>query len=158
MVKGYSPVPSYSPQGTNYINDLLQQISGFLPQAAHGYQQFLPGGGGGQPIIDQAMQRYQQQTIPSIMNAFGSEAGIGSSALNQALASSAANLNTDLSSQLAQMQMSAAGGLGQLGIQGGSLGMQGSQQTYMPNQQSFLKQLLLSLIPGLGTMGGGFFR
>lgn len=156
MPSGYKELPTFTPQGTSYINDLLSQISGFLPQAAQGFQQFLPGGGGGQPIIDQAMRQYQQQTIPSIMNAFGSNSGRGSSALNQALAASAANLNTDLASQLAQLQLTAAQGLGGLGLGGGQLGLEGSKRSFMQKSPNFLQSLLLGFLPGASRSAGSF--
>lgn len=155
MPSGYKEISTFTPQGQSYINDLLGQISGFLPQAAQGFSQFLPGGGGGQPIVDQAMKNYQQRTIPSILNAFGSTSGRGSSALNQALAASASDLNTDLFSQLAQMQLQASQGLGSLGLGGGQLGLQGSQRTFMPKQPSFLQHLLLGLLQGGSSIGGG---
>ena len=157
MPYGYKEVSSLTPQGSSYINDLLSQIQSFLPQAAAGYSQFLPGGGGGQPIIDQAMKNYQQRTIPSILNAFGSNSGRGSSGLNQALAGSASDLNTDLGSQLAQLQLSASQGLGQLGLGGGQLGLAGSQRTFMPKSPTFLQNLLLGLLQGGSGIAGGLF-
>jgi len=96
-------------------------------EAAAGYQQFLPGGGGGQPIVQAALNRFQQQTLPSIMQAYGSGAKT-SSALNQALAAGAANLNTDLAAQLAGMQLTAASGLGGLSGQQSRLGLDRSAQ------------------------------
>ncbi len=128
---------------------MLQQSQGNYQQAAQGFQQFLPGGGGGQAISDAAHQRFQQQTIPSIMNAFGSDAK-SSSALNQALAAGASNLNTDIAAQLAQMQLGAAQGLGGLAQGQASIGTQTPQFAYAPKQQPFWQSALLG---GLNTAG-----
>lgn len=138
---------------------LLQQLTGNAqPQiqgAAEGYKQFLPGGGGGQAITDAANKNYQQKTLPSILNAFGSNSK-GGSALNQALGASAANLNTDLASQLAQMQLSAAGGLGSLGLSQAGLSAQTPQFAYQQQQTPFWQQALLGTIGAGGDVLGGW--
>lgn len=151
---GYTKKSTTTPQQQAFLNQILQQAAPASQQAAAGYGQFLPGGGGGQAIIDQAMQRYQQQTLPSIMNAYGSGAK-GSSALNQALAASASNLNTDLAAQLAGMQLQAAQGLGNMGLGLGNLGTQ-SQFAYMPRQQPFWQSALLGGLPAAGQIGGAY--
>ena len=133
------------------INQLISQAAPNFQQAASGYQQFLPGGGGGEAISNAAHQRFQQQTVPGILNAFGSGAKT-SSALNQALAAGAANLNTDIASQLAQMQLGAAQGLGNLGAQQTGYGLSPTfayQQRALP----FWQQLLLSGIQGGSQIG-----
>lgn len=135
------------------LDQFLGQAGGFTGQAAQGYQQFLPGGGGGQAIANAAQQRFQQQTIPSIMNAFGSGAK-SSSALNQALAAGAANLNTDIASQLAGMQLQAAQGLGGLGLGAGGQGLNREAFAYMANQPGFLENMLLAAISGGSQVGG----
>jgi hypothetical protein len=140
-----------TPEQKSYLNQLIQQAGANAPQAAQGFAQFLPGGGGGQPIIDAAQQRFQQQTIPQIMNAFGTN-GKSSSALNQALAASGAQLNTDLAAQLAQMQLSAASGLGGLAQNQGALGAGTPQFALAPKQTPFWQQLLLQ---GVGQLGQG---
>lgn len=72
-----------------------------------------------QSFIDPAMQAYEQQVLPSIQQRFiGANAG-SSSALNQALASSAADISTSIGSQAGQFyqqaQQNKLGALGQLG-------------------------------------------
>ncbi len=146
---GYTQKQTVTPDVATFLQQILGPAMQNQQAAAEGYKQFLPGGGGGQAIANAAQQRYQQQTIPSIMNAYGSNAK-GSSALNQALASSAANLNTDLASQLAQMQLYASGGLGNLGQGQGSLGAQMPQFAFMQRQPPLWQQLIQS---GLGTAG-----
>ena len=152
---GYTQKPTVTPQQSALLNQLLSMASPNLQSAAQGFKQFLPGGGGGEAIANAAQQRFQQQTIPSIMNAFGSGAK-SSSALNQALAAGAANLNTDLAAQLAQMQLSAAEGLGHLGSQQAGLGTQTPQFAYMQRQMPFWQSLLLGGIGAGGQLGGGF--
>lgn len=154
QTRGYDQVSTVTPQQGQYANQALAQGGQNQQQAAAGFQQFLPGGGGGQPIIDAAQKRYQQQTIPSIMNAFGSGSK-GSGALNQALAASAGDLNTNIASQLAGMQLQAAGGLGNLGLSQGGQGQQ-SQFALQPQQMPFWQQAILSAIGGAGGAAGGF--
>ncbi len=151
---GYSKKAAITGEQKNLLSQLMQQAIPNQQQAAQGYQQFLPGGGGGQPIINQANRNFQQETIPSILNAFGTGSKT-SSALNQALAAGAANLNTDLASQLSQLQLSAAQGLGNLGQGQAGLGAQTSQFGYQQNQQPFWQQLLLGGIGAGGQIGGG---
>jgi len=85
---GYSQMPTLRPEQLSLLQNLIGQGNANASQAAQGFAQFLPGGGGGQPIIDAAMKRYQQQTVPSLLNSFGGNSK-GNSGLNQALAASA---------------------------------------------------------------------
>jgi len=148
----YAQQPAITPEQKTLLDQLLGQAGGNFQQAAQGFAQFLPGGGGGQAITEQANKNFQQQTIPSILNAFGSGSK-SSSALNQALASGASNLNTDLASQLAQMQLQAAGGLGGLAGQQGQLGSK-NQFDYLQKQQPFWQQAILGGINAGGKVGG----
>lgn len=151
----YTQKETLLPQQMGLLNQLLQQAGGYTQQAAQGYSQFLPGGGGGEAIKQQALQDYQQQTIPSILNAFGSGSK-GSSALNQALASSASNLNTNLASQLAQMQLGASQGLAGLGQGQQQLGLGTPGFAYMQRQPPLWQQLLQSGIGAAGSAAGGY--
>jgi hypothetical protein len=135
-------------------NQGLQQSQ----QAAQGFQQFLPGGGGGQALIDQAMKRYQQQTVPSLLSSLGGGSK-GSSGLNQALAASASDLNTNLGAQLAQMQLQASQGLGSLGQsqqglgnQQAGLGVQTPGFAYQQNQMPFYQSAILAALGGGGDL------
>ena len=130
---------------------LAQSLPGYQ-QAAQGYQQFLPGGGGGQAITAQANKNFQQNTLPSIMNAFGSGSK-NSSALNQALASGAANLNTDLASQLSQLQLQAAQGMGNLAGQQAQLGQQ-DQFALSPKKPPLWQQYLGTGLDVVGNVAG----
>lgn len=157
-MQGYEEISNLNDVQKTLLDQILGSAGSFLPQAASGYQQFLPGGGGGQAFINQANQNFRQNTIPSILNAFGSQSGRNSSALNQALASSAANLNTDLASQLAQMQLQASQGLGALGLGGSNLGLGTQTKSYLQKQPTFLEQIILGLVGGLGAPVGGFLK
>jgi hypothetical protein len=152
---GYSQLPTMTPEQQTLLSKYTGQALPWQQQAAQGFQQFLPGGGGGQPIIDAAMKNYQQKTIPSITNAFGSNAK-SSSALNQALASSASDLNTNLASQLAQMQMQASQGLGGLGQNAGNQALNAQSFAYQPTATPFWQDMLLSLISGGSQLGSAF--
>lgn len=145
---GYAQKTTVTPEQKSLLDQFLSQAGQNAQGAAEGFRQFLPGGGGGKPIIDQANKNFQQQTIPSIMNAFGSGAK-SSSALNQALAAGASNLNTDIAAQIAQMQLGAAQGLGGLAQGQGQLGSK-DQFAYLQRQMPFWQQLALA-----GTQAGG---
>lgn len=151
---GYTKKDVFTPDQLSILQQIMGQSAGNLGSAAEGFKQFLPGGGGGEAIAQAAQSRFQQQTLPSIMNAFGSGAK-SSSALNQALAAGAANLNTDLASQLAQMQLSAASGLGSLGGAQAQLGSQ-PQFAYMQRQMPFWQSALLGGLGAGGQLAGGF--
>lgn len=137
---GYSQKSNRAPFQLDALKNITSQSAPYLAQAAQGYQQFLPGGGGGEAIKNQANQNFQQQTIPSILNAFGSGTK-GSTSLNQGLASGAANMNTDLASLLSQLQLNAAQGLGNLGIQGQQLGQTGTFD-WLQRQPPMWQQIL----------------
>ena len=143
---GYVKKEAVTPEQQTLLNQFLQQAGLNTQQASQGYAQFLPGGGGGEPIAQAAQQRFQQQTIPSILNAFGTGSK-GSSALNQALAAGGANLNTDLAAQLAQMQLQASQGQGNLGVQQGQLGSK-DQFAYLQRQQPFWQSAILAGLSG----------
>jgi hypothetical protein len=128
-------------------------------QSVEATRQFLPGGQGFAPIQAEAQRNFQQQTIPSILNAFGSGAK-SSSALNQALAGAGQNLNTSLASQLAQMQLGAAhqgAGLAQLpfqqGLSAAGLGLGTSPFAYLQRAAPFWQDLLLAGISGGSKIG-----
>lgn len=151
---GYTQKETLLPEQMSLLQQILSQGGGqFTQQAAEGYKQFLPGGGGGEAIKAQAMKDYQQRTIPSIMNAFGSNSK-GSSSLNQALASSASDLNTNLASQLSQMQLGAAQGLGNLGLGGQQQGLNTPGFAYMQQQPPIWQQLLQSFLGAGGQAAG----
>lgn len=152
---GYEQKSVITPEIQSFLQQILGPAMGNQQAAAEGYKQFLPGGSGGQAITDQANKNFQQQTIPSILNAFGSGAK-GSSSLNQALAAGASNLNTDLASMLSQAQLHAAGGIGNLGNSQASLGTQTPQFAYLQKQPPLWQQLLQTGISSAGQVGKGF--
>lgn len=151
---GYMQMPTLNQGQQNQLNQITSGTNPLINQAAQGYQQFLPGGEGGQPIISDAMRRYQQQTIPQILNAFGS-GGKGSSALNQALGASGADLQSSLMSQLAQMQLGAAQGLGNLQQGQQQIGLGTSPFAYLQKQPPMWQQILQSTLGAAGGIGAG---
>ena len=146
---GYKQQSTISPEQLTLLQQLIGQASPNQQSAAQGFNQFLPGGGGGQAITNAANKNFQQQTIPSILNAFGTGSK-GSSSLNQALAAGSSDLNTNIGSILAQMQLQASQGLGGLGLQQAGLGAQTPQFGFMQRQQPFWQSALLG---GLGAGG-----
>lgn len=146
---GYTQKETLTPDVQALIQQLTQMSGNNQQAAAEGYKQFLPGGGGGEAIANQAQQRFQQQTIPSILNSFG-QGSKSSSALNQALAAGGANLNTDIASMLAQLQLGASQGLGNLGTAQSHTAAATPQFAYLQKQPPFWQQLALA-----GTQAGG---
>lgn len=163
---GYVQKESLTGTGQQTLEQLLQQalqsLSGqgglsqnpLYNQSVEATRQFLPGGEGFNPIQAEAQRNFQQQTIPSILNAFGTGSK-GSSALNQALAGAGQNLNTSLASQLAQMQLGAAQQGSQLaqqpyqqGLQSAGLGLNTSPFAYMQRPRPFWQDLTLAGITG----------
>ena len=140
------------------LQSLLQQLTSGganTAAAAEGYKQFLPGGGGGDAIKQQAMRDYQQQTIPSILNAFG-PGSKGSTSLNQALGSSGSDLNTNLASMLSQLQLHAAQGLGNLGAGQQQSGLSTPGFSYLQRQPPLWQQITQSLIGAGGQAAAGY--
>ncbi len=99
-----------APLMTQEQQDFLSQtLAGLGPQAGAAFQQFLQPydqeqfqGLFQQAFVDPAMLTYEQQVLPAIQQRFV-EAGAGSSsALNQALGQSAADLSTMLGGQMGQ--------------------------------------------------------
>lgn len=145
---GYQKLDAVTKEQKTLLDQYLKQAQGNTAGAAQGFNQFLPGGGGGQAFQQQAQKNFEQSTVPSILNAFGTGSK-GSSSLNQALASGAANLNTDLAAKLADMQLQASQGLGNLGLGQGQIGSK-DQFAYSPKQTPFWQQALLG---GIGAAG-----
>jgi hypothetical protein len=152
---GYTKKDTLTPDVQALIQQLTQQAAPNYAAASEGYKQFLPGGGGGQPIIDAANKNFQQQTVPSILNAFGT-GNKGSSSLNQALAAGASNLNTDLASQLAQMQLQASQGIGNIGAQQSGIAAQTPQFAYLQKQKPLWQSLTEATLGAGGQAIGGW--
>ncbi len=152
---GYIEKPAVTPEQKSFLDQILAMAGGNLGQAAKGFADFLPGGGGGKAITEQANKNFQQQTIPSILNSFGTGSK-GSSSLNQALAAGASNLNTDLASQLSQMQLAASQGLGNIGLGQGGIGAGTPQFSYLQKQPPLWASLLQGSLGPLGSVLGGW--
>lgn len=106
-----------------------------------------------QAYVQPAMQTFQRETIPSIMQAFGDVNAGSSSALNQALAQSAADLSTSLGSQYGQLYgQNVQNQLAALKMFQPML----AQQTFSPqfNQQA---GILPGIIEAAGKIGAGYY-
>ena len=129
------------------------------PQAAQSYQQFLQPYDPAQyedvfnkSVVNPAMQQYNQQIIPAIQQRFVDADAGSSSALNQALGKSAADLGNMLGGQyldfFKQQQANTLSSLSGLG------GLSG-QQTFSP-LISQKQGILGPLIGSAGTIGSGY--
>lgn len=152
---GYRQVDTVTPEVKTFLQQILGPAMQNQQAASEGYKQFLPGGGGGQAITNQANKNFEQQTLPSIFNAFGTGSK-GSSALNQALAAGASNLNTDLASMLSQAQLQASGGIGSLGLNQGNTGTGTNQFGFLQKQPPFWQSLLMGGLSGGSNVLGSF--
>lgn len=152
---GYMKKDTLLPEQLQTLISQLSQSQGNTQASAEGFKQFLPGGGGGDPIKAQAMKDYQQKTIPSILNAFGSGSK-GSTSLNQALASSGADLNTNLASMLSQLQLQASQGIGSLGSNQSQQGLSTPGFSYLQRQPPLWQQLLQTGVQTGGKVAGAY--
>lgn len=112
-----------SNEQTNFINQIVGQLTG-QAGGAYGdmtqeydpeqFQQMFQ-----QAFVDPAMMNYSQQVVPGLQQQFNDANAGSSSALNQALASSAKDLSTGIGSQMGQFyqnyQSNKLGALGQMG-------------------------------------------
>lgn len=132
------------PQAQQSLMGLLQ---GFDPQQNQDMFQ--------QAFVDPAMMQFEQQILPAIQQRFVDAGAGSSSALNQALGQSAADLSTMLGSQMGQFtqQQQALGQQGQLGGLGALQGAIG-QQAFQPMIQQ-RQGLAGPLIGAAGTALGG---
>ena len=90
----------YSSAITGLGPDFLQSLGGFMqPQSQEQMDATFQ-----KTFVDPAMQTYNQKTIPGIQQAFSDANAGSSSALNQALASSASDLSTNIGAQYGQFQ------------------------------------------------------
>ena len=90
----------YSSVLTGLGPDFMQSLGGFMqPQSQEDMDATFQ-----KTFVDPAMQTFEQKTIPGIQQAFGDANAGSSSALNQALASSASDLSTNIGAQYGQLQ------------------------------------------------------
>ena len=98
-------------------------------------------------VVEPSLQQYEQQVLPSIQQRFVDMGAGSSSALNQALAQSAQDLQKGLAGQylpfMQGQQRNTLQALSQLG------GLSG-QKTFQPYQQQGILGSLLSALSGLG--------
>jgi len=154
---GYIKTLSVTKNQTKTLDKFLKQSIPLQKEAAEIFRGFgSPNGSAYKSITDAANTNFQQQTIPSILNAFGSDSR-GSSALNQTLAQGATSLNKDLAAQLSGMKLQGAQGLAGLGTGQATLGTQTPQFAYQQRQQPFWQSLLLGGVQAGGEAARGAF-
>jgi hypothetical protein len=125
--------------------EIFQQI--LQPQTPEQFQDLYQ-----QAFIDPAMRTYEQQVVPSIQQRFVEAGASSSSALNQALGQSAADLSTMIGSQAGQFYQQQQGQqLNALQL----LNQLAGQRAVEPIVKQ--KQGMAGpLIGAAGTMAGGF--
>ena len=144
--------PRYGPEQEQMLTQMIQQN---LPQLQHVLSGQLAGLGSPEAqeqfqaqFMAPAMQNFEQQVMPSIQERFQDMGAGASSALNQALASSAADMQTQLFGQFAQQQQGAQQqALSQL-----------IQLLSQPQHEALIRQdagLLPGIISGLSQIGSG---
>ena len=154
---GYIKKEATTKNVSKLLEKLAKQSLPLQKESAEIFRGFgSPTGSAAQSITNAANKNFQQQTIPSILNAFGSDAR-GSSALNQTLAAGASDLNTNIAAQLGQQQLSAAQGLGNLGSGQAQLSAGTPQFAYAQRAQPFWQSLLGAGVQAGGQAAGGYF-
>ena len=139
-------VPMGTPEQMEYLSQVLQ---GLGPQAQSAFQQFLQPydqeqfqGLFQQSFIDPAMQTFEQQVLPAVQQRFVDANAGSSSALNQALGQSAADLSTMLGGQMGQFYQNQQGNqLQALNTLGGMSG-QKMQEPIIQQKQGYLGPLI----------------
>lgn len=132
-------------------NALMQLLQGFDQTKLMDFYQ--------KGLVNPSIQTYQEQILPSIQERFIDANAGSSSALNQALAKSATDLNSGLSGQLAGLlyQGQQQSSQNQLGALNQILSLLG-QRTYEPIVQGPQTGLLKDVIGGGAQLGAAFLR
>lgn len=158
MMGGTSQVDLLAPNQRGYLSGALSPggyYSQFLqPQSQEDLWQGFQRG-----VVDPMMQHYQQQTIPGLQQKFVDMDAGGSSALNQALAGSAKDLQTSIAGQylpyMQGQQRNTLEALGQMGNLATSKGMEIGKQ---PGLIGPIIQAIASIYGGhLAGGGAGLF-
>ena len=146
----YDKLSTVSPEVKTYLQQALQRAGLNEEQAAKAYQEFTGSMNGANPITEAANKNFQQQTVPGILNAYGT-GNKGSSSLNQALASGASTLNTNLAAAMAELKLKAAQGLSNIGANQGNVGSQTNTFAYQEKDQPIWKRMLQGGVSGAAT-------
>lgn len=100
--------PMYSPQQMQAFNDILQQAQSGNKNAFNYLNSILSDEEGAFEDFERPYQeKFQQQTVPSILERFSAGGARSSSALNQTLGQAARGLSGDLAAQRAQLKNNA---------------------------------------------------
>jgi len=135
----FEQVPTRSPQQLQTMQSLLKNL---LPQA----QQSFDFG----PIAQGATQRFEQQTMPQISEAFGGAGAKRSSGYNQAIANAMETLQTQLAGQESQFGLQSQGNIANL--LGMGLGQQ-FENVERPGEESPFATILPYLLHALAAFG-----
>lgn len=129
----YQQVPMYNQNQQSALQQLLSQgLSNYNPEA----------------IANRARSQFNQQTVPGLAERFTSMGQARTS--SPAFASQLGQAGSGLEEALAALQS-------QMGMQQLQFGLQPQFDThYQPRQSGGIEEILKSLLPMLGTMGGSY--
>ena len=96
-------VPRFTPEQQGLLNSLLQQAQGRLQQQPRSTEDILA------PVFAQGRKRFQEQTIPQLLEQFQAGGGLGSGRLQSALAGAAGNLESQFSALQSQAELGREG-------------------------------------------------
>lgn len=143
----FKQAPMYDEQRMQAFNDILQQAQSGNKNAFQYLNSILSDEEGAFEDFERpAMEQFQQQTVPSILERFSGAGARSSSALNQTLGQAGRGLSSDLAAQRSQLKNNAISQL--LNYTG-----KGLQQTSMPYRQERQPGLFEQL---QGSAQGGF--
>lgn len=124
-VKFYNP---YTDEQSDFLDYILQQSQGNLPQAFKYLEGILGDEEGAYEDFEApAMQQFEQEIIPSILERFSGMGARSSSALNQTLGQAGKELSTNLSAQRAGLKNNALQNL----MNFAQMGMQSKKTPYV---------------------------
>lgn len=139
-------MPNYSPRQQSFLDMLLQGSQ----QGTQGSMDWLKGLFGDEGFEDYerpAMEQFNQQIIPGIMEKFAGAGAKSSSGLNQALAQAGRGLSGDLAAQRGNMRFSGINALQNYGNQ--ALGRQSTPYMTQGSEGN-----IGNIIKLLGMLGG----
>lgn len=154
MLFGKSPklkqMPNYSPQQQSFLDMLLQGTQ----QGTQGSMDWLNSLYDDDSFADYerpAMEQFNQQIVPGIMERFSGMGAKSSSGLNQALAQAGRGLSGDLAAQRGNMRMQGTQALQNYG----QMGLTRQTTPYMQQGTEGAMKQIIQIMSMLGGMPGG---
>ena len=134
--------PTQTPQGMDYLNQLLASAGQNLQNPQAGFQ----------PFADRATNQFNTEIIPEIANRFTNSGGQRSGAFQAALG----NAGSDLASRLAQMSSEYGLKNREQSLNEGRVGLTSQfENLHRPATQGILQSVLMSILSGKGLSDVG---